>query len=85
MARIDIASILLIVMLICASFSEARNIQKNEMRAPLMDTLIFRALPKDSFPLSSDDNAIFNNRRLCVTSLEHNRILESVPSPGMGH
>lgn len=95
MARL--ATLSLILMVVFASFassSQARKLlvskDEEEKRVPsLVDSLFLSALPKGKVPPSSPTkkgHAVVVDQKLIARHLiTIDRILQSVPSPGMGH
>ncbi|XP_015875435.1 precursor of CEP14 [Ziziphus jujuba] len=95
MARLASLSLILFMVVFASSAwsSEARKllvIKDEEKRAPSMvDSLFLSALPKGNVPSSSPSHkghAVVVNEKLIARHLiSIERILQSVPSPGMGH
>ncbi|CAN4082207.1 unnamed protein product [Withania somnifera] len=85
-------SIFLIFLLVLASLSsstEARELLKSHQvkkAASLMDRLYLNALPKGRVPASTPSKKGHYDEKLIARHLAAiDRILRSVPSPGVGH
>ncbi|XP_059295058.1 precursor of CEP14-like [Lycium ferocissimum] len=83
------SSIFLILVLVLASFSSSAEARKLLKVASLEDRLYLNALPKGNVPASTPSkkgHSYTTDEKLIARHLAAiDRILRSVPSPGVGH